>query len=96
MNLSVVIRYTLLITTLSLSGCYKTYNQRLVPVKNNIAAGDYEKALSSLEKSGLSQQSKNRLLYHLEAGLLYHLAGEYEQSNRFLENAEWISDELYT
>jgi len=32
----------------------------------------------------------------MEAGLLYHLAGRYAESNRFLENAEWISDELYT
>ena len=96
MNLSAAIKYILLILVLFLPGCYKTYNQRLLPVKSNVAEGDYEKALSSLKKSGLSKQSKNRLLYHLEAGLLYHLAGEYEQSNHFLENAEWISDELYT
>jgi len=80
----------------SLSGCTGTYNSRMQLVKRDIKAEDYPGAASNLKKSGLGKQEKNRLLYHLEAGLLYHLAGNYEKSNYFLERAEWISDEMYS
>ena len=78
------------------TGCVRTYNVRLQPVKQGVKRGDIPGAVSRLKKTGLKEQEKNRLLYHLEAGLLYHLAGEYSRSNYFLERAEWISDELYT
>jgi hypothetical protein len=79
-----------------LFGCTKVYNQRLSSVKKELHTGNYPSAVKKLEETLLSTEEKNRLLYHLEAGLLYHLAGKYKQSNSFLESAEWISDELYT
>ncbi|MDZ7290725.1 MAG: hypothetical protein ONB44_18480 [candidate division KSB1 bacterium] len=39
---------------------------------------------------------KDRLLYLLDMGALHHYAGEYEQSNRYLEEAERTSEELFT
>ncbi|MBN2407136.1 MAG: hypothetical protein JXJ19_05515 [Elusimicrobia bacterium] len=81
---------------LASAGCLTTYNQKLAPVKSSVKSGKYDKALAGLDKSGMTSEDKDRLLYHLEAGLLYHLAGDYEKSNYFLERAEWISDELYT
>ncbi|MGM0568227.1 MAG: hypothetical protein ACQESB_03295 [Elusimicrobiota bacterium] len=78
------------------SACAKTYPRRLEPVRKHAASYKYEAALSSLEDTNLHESQKNRLLYHFEAGLLYHLAGDYRQSNYFLERAEWISDEMYT
>ncbi|MFC2091978.1 COG3014 family protein [Elusimicrobiota bacterium] len=65
-------------------------------VKQQIIKSDFNNAINEFEKTGLDKQERNSLLYHLEAGLLYHLAGLYKESNSFLENAEWISDELYT
>ncbi len=79
-----------------LTGCARTYNQQITPVKNSIQSEDFEGAVSSIEDTKIGEQYRNRLLYHLEAGLLYHLAGDYHQSNYFLERAEWISDEMYT
>lgn len=86
----------LLLFVLITSGCVSTYNKKMVSVKADVKAANYKKALSNFEKTGIQNQERNSLLYHLEAGLLYHLAGNYEKSNQFLENAEWISDELYT
>ncbi len=77
-------------------GCSGIYNSRMAPVKNNIAAGNYEEAIKSYKKTGLKDEKKSNLLYHLEAGILYHLAGEYKLSNYFLKRAEWLADELYT
>lgn len=81
---------------LAISGCVSTYNQRMAPVKKEVKSSNYKKALKEFNKTGIRNQGKNSLLYHFEAGLLYHLSGDYKESNRFLENAEWISDELYT
>ncbi|MEA3506723.1 MAG: hypothetical protein U9R36_04450 [Elusimicrobiota bacterium] len=78
------------------AGCGGNYNKRMAPVKSGIAAGEYKKALNSYAKTGLNEEEKSKLLYHLEAGILYHLAGDYKQSNYFLERAEWLADELYT
>ena len=78
-----------------LAGCARTYPRRLIPVRRH-SLDDPARAIETLEKTRLSGEERNRLLYHLEAGVLYHLAGEYEMSNRFLESAEWISDEMYT
>ncbi|MDA3792441.1 MAG: hypothetical protein PF545_02130 [Elusimicrobia bacterium] len=77
-------------------GCGGIYNSRMTPVKDDVTAGNYEKALKSYKKTGLKDENKSSLLYHLEAGILYHLAGEYKTSNYFLERAEWLADELYT
>ncbi|MFW6134341.1 MAG: COG3014 family protein [Elusimicrobiota bacterium] len=85
-----------------LSGCsnlryyFLNYNSRIKPVKQEVSTKDYKKALLEFKKTNLNKDKKNRLLYHLEAGLLYHMAGDYDRSNYFLERAEWISDELYT
>ncbi|NLB35547.1 MAG: hypothetical protein GX817_07045 [Elusimicrobia bacterium] len=67
-----------------------------LPIRKERAAGNPEKALELLSRTSLPEEEKNRLLYHIEAGLLYHLTGNYSESNKFFENAEWISDEMYT
>ncbi|MFH1414997.1 MAG: hypothetical protein ABIH89_02790 [Elusimicrobiota bacterium] len=96
MNLPSNLKYACLVLTAVCCGCATTYNQKLSPVKSDIRNRQYDKAVLAFSKTGIPENDKNSLLYHLETGLLYHLAGEYKLSNRFLENAEWISDELYT
>ncbi len=86
----------LLAVLLVLPACAKTYPQQMGPVRRDIKSGRVERAFGELESTGLHKRYRDRLLYHLEAGLLYHLAGDYRQSNYFLERAEWISDEMYT
>ncbi len=86
----------LLAVLLALPACAKTYPEHMAPVRRDISEGRVERAFGGLESAGLHKRRRDRLLYHLEAGLLYHLAGDYRQSNYFLERAEWISDEMYT
>ncbi len=68
----------------------------MMPVREKIKAGNMSAAINAFEKANLDKEGRNRLLYHIEKGLLYHLAGKYKESNYYLERAEWISDELYT
>jgi len=44
----------------------------------------------------LKQDSKNSLLYHLESGTLNYLAGNYETSQQYFDQANQIADKLQT
>ncbi|MCK9557778.1 MAG: hypothetical protein M0R50_07030 [Candidatus Cloacimonetes bacterium] len=60
-----------------------------------LAARDISKALSIVEKPGMYKQ-KERLLYYLDAGMLHHYQGNWQQSNELLQQAEDAIQELYT
>lgn len=62
-----------------------------------LASENYLEAAQKVEESKEKVYSKNdRLLYYLDLGMLYHLAGEYEKSNEYFEKAEQTVDELFT
>lgn len=78
---------------LLLSGCGAAYSGYVSRSLNQLEKGNYEEALGRLEKpSGKT----NKLLYHLEKGLILHYQGQYEASNVEFERAERLSDQLYT
>ena len=78
---------------LLLSGCGAAYSGYVSRSLNQLEKGNYEEALGKLEKpSGKT----NKLLYHLEKGLILHYQGQYEASNVEFERAERLSDQLYT
>ena len=76
-----------------LSGCGAAYSGYVSHSLSQLEKGNYEGALAKLEKpSGKT----NKLLYHLEKGLILHYQGQYEASNLEFERAERLSDQLYT
>ncbi len=85
---------SLLLITLYLSGC-ATYGQDVRKGLDLAQKGQYQQAASALEKA-LDPKGDDRLLYYTELGVVYHLAGEYEKSNKLLESAERIAEDLYT
>lgn len=61
------------------------------------AGGQYEQAVAVVE--GAKQKNygeKNALLYHLDRGMLLHLAGKWQESNVSFEEAKRLSKELFT
>jgi len=59
--------------------------------------GDYATAIRQIEKAKQKGYvSKDRVVYYLDMGLLHHLHGDYEKSNRFLEQAERAIEENFT
>lgn len=86
--------FTLVIISMYLSGC-ATYGQDvrkgLVLAQN----GQYSEAAKALE-GALDPKGNDRLLYYTELGMVYHLAGDYQKSNRLLSAAEGIAEDLYT
>ncbi|MEN8007045.1 MAG: hypothetical protein ABFS42_08520 [Candidatus Krumholzibacteriota bacterium] len=74
------------------TGC-ATYSAKLKNLKPQLANGEFDKALATVEdESG----SKDRLLYYLERGLILHYADRFAESNEAFAAAERTADELYT
>ena len=80
--------WTLFLTT----GC-ATYSAKLKNLKPQLANGEFDKALATVEKES---GSKDRLLYYLERGLILHYADRFAESNEAFAAAERTADDLYT
>lgn len=78
-----------------LSGC-AGYRKTIEKTYLHTQAGNFEEAIKTVEASGLAGSSKNRLLYLMEKGVLLHLDGDYRQSNEVLEEADQLTEELFT
>ena len=81
-----------LTSLLYLAGC-ATYGEGMNKTLQQVEKGSYQKANKSLE-STLNPKGDDGLLYHLEFGTIHHLAGNYKKSNRHLEKAHSLADEL--
>lgn len=61
-----------------------------------MTAGDYPGALAVVERERNGVYGgRNRLLYHLDRGMLLHVSGEYAASNAAFEVAKRIGEDLY-
>jgi hypothetical protein len=59
--------------------------------------GAYDQAALIIEAAKEEQyKEKDRVLYFLDLGMLYHWSGEYELSNQMLSAAESAIEELFT
>ncbi|HBT82151.1 MAG: hypothetical protein A2091_01480 [Desulfuromonadales bacterium GWD2_61_12] len=78
-----------------LVGCARPYRglERCPPAG---IAPDYVSMLGELERSPLAERERDRLLYLMEKGALLHEAGSWGESNAVLEEAERLSEELFT
>ena len=74
-----------------LAGC-TPYSGKLINLKPELARGEFEAALVTVEKQS---GSKDRLLYFLERGLILHYADRYVESNEAFAAAERTAAELY-
>ncbi len=77
---------------LPLGGC-ATYTSRVADLRPSLAAGDFDKALATIEST---REGKDRLLYWLERGLILHYADRYAESNEAFQTAEELAADLYT
>jgi uncharacterized protein len=65
-----------------------SYNNKIASYSNHLQAGNFDKALSSLESNKFLKRSRNQVLYHLEAGRLYRLQNNFAKSNEHLNAAD--------
>jgi hypothetical protein len=87
----------LLSVLLSACSSVQTQKKQFAEVDNAVAAENFSGAASSLERSkDKYYEKKDRVLYYLDLGMLYHYGRIYPKSNESLTSAEDGIDELYT
>lgn len=69
------------------------YQDRTQDINDLILSGDFSGASESLDKNKFLSKSKNRLLYLMEKGKVEHMNGNYEASNKYLEEAYILIDD---
>jgi hypothetical protein len=65
-------------------------------VETSLRANDFRGADAAIQQAEKEYGSKSRVLYSMDRGMTLHLAGDYQQSNQVLEQAEEEVDRLYT
>ncbi len=74
-----------------------TEKTHFATIEQKLAANDFDGAIQLLESTkNIYYSKKDRVLYYLDLGLLYHYAKKYEKSNEMLTRAEEAIKELYT
>ncbi len=75
----------------------KTQQRQYVESVPLAREGSYDQAALIIEAAkGEDYKEKDRVLYYLDQGMLYHWAEKYEQSNEMLTRAENAIEELFT
>ena len=75
----------------------KTSKKQFSGINKKLEIRDFAGAISQIESAkGKFYKEKERVLYFLDIGMLYHYNKEYKKSNEFLEKAEFAIEELYT
>ena len=90
--------FAVLMTALLMScASMMTSKSHYAKAEDYVAQQNYDEAAAVIEDAkGVLYQEKDRVLYYLDLGMLYHYAGRYEESNEALTEAEYAIEELYT
>ena len=78
-----------------LAGCGPSVNRYLL-IEASLRVHDPKGADAIVQRSEKEYGEKSRLLYGMDRGMTLQLAGDYQQSNAVLEQAEEELDRLYT
>ncbi len=84
----------LILLILLLTGCAGSYFSTMKDVQQAVQFEDYQYAEDLITGKEELQKARNLVLYFLEKGLIAHLNGKYEESNRLFEQAAQRMDEL--
>ncbi len=90
--------FLLLVILFALS-CASTRSskEQFAGINEKLISHDYQGALNQIEAArGKFYKEKEKALYYVDAGMLHHYNGDFEQSNTLLSKAETAFDELYT
>ena len=65
-------------------------------VEESLRQGDTQKAVELVEQAEDEYEEDSYLLYLMDLGMTLHIAGEYESSNKYLQEADELIEEQYT
>jgi len=80
--------------SLSLGNCATSYASVIRDVEKSFYSGNFDQALPKVRELANRADSKDRLLYLMEAGIILHTKGDYKSSNLAFQEAEEIADNI--
>ena len=89
---TIVVRLTLVVALLALSGC-ATFSEQFSGVERQLLQGRPDQALALLDKD--PGPERDRVLYLLNRAMLQRMNGQLEASNTSLEQAKKLMEQLY-
>ena len=78
-----------------LQSCGPTF-QHYEKVEDSLRLENPQNAVEILEQAKSEYQEDNELLYFMDMGMTLHLAGQYRESNKYLEQADGWIEQQYT
>lgn len=99
MKISILIKFLLLSILITTSGCSSVSTRMRYhnEIRDAVNAQNFSKAIQLLESNKTRMyDAKDRVLYYLDLGLLYHYDRQFSKSNELLTQAEYAIEDLYT
>ncbi len=80
--------------SLFLFSCSTHYTVRIKKVEDSFFQGDFEEAVDSARGLVKDSSKKDRLLYLMEVGIIFHTQGNYEKSNQVFKEADMLAETI--
>jgi hypothetical protein len=77
-------------------GCASDYGKIIESTENAYYNQDYDSAIPSIRSLYEDADSKDQLLFLMEAGMIFHSKGDFITSNKVFKQAEELSDNIKT
>ena len=89
----IFVKFGIIALLLLAVGC-ATYYQKNIKFQENFIKGDFDQAARALDKNKGAAKGNDRLLYFLQKGVVLQLQGNFEESNRYLEEAYLFTEDI--
>lgn len=87
--------FTLILLSLNLY-CAGSYAKKIASTENAFFTGDIDTAVSTITPLAQDSSARDKLLFYMEAGVVYHTRGDYKTSNEIFQRADEMADEIKT
>jgi uncharacterized protein len=85
-------KYLYIFLFLSIPYCASGYNKTISEIESSFYKEDFDSAIPKIRSLAESSSDTDKLLYLLEAGILFHTKGDFETSNKVFKQAEEFTD----
>lgn len=85
---------TILFLSLFILGCASDYNKIIKATESAYYGQDYDSAIPKIRELYEGSSSKDKLLFLMEAGMIFHTKGDYVTSNKVFKEAEDLADNI--
>lgn len=86
----------LALVIISFTGCAGSYAKKIQKSEEAFYRGDIDTAVSTITPLAQDSSARDRLLYYMEAGIVYHCKGDYQTSNAIFARADEMAEEIKT